>query len=443
MMKTRTTSFHESSSSYKQTGGATTYASSSSRHHQQSGTGATVQSRSTREYADNFGGNVSAYLDSLPHAPRSRSIGARPRGYRVEGATVDTSVLSRAVRVGSPVSVDSDPAEDDRVITKRYVREVEVPYTRQVKVPVEVDKVVTTTMRTKVPTTRIVEVPGWREVEEVYTETQEVPAVREKEVWVKKIVQEPYMKKVEVKKTRKAKVPATDYKEVTELVEVEVPVDRLTKGEGYRVDEVEDTKLVEVEEFETFRLQPYPTGERQVAKTREIGAVKSRGAHLTRTIGSEIYHREDVESLSSDDDEEVRMVSSRSIGHRTRNIGYGLSTTGRISVGGDFTKTTSRSLHSARSLTSEHQIVHQMASLIGITIKNHDRGGCRVIQVHHARPAFHAGIKVGDVIVDMDNIPTLNLNDFRRAFDKTGSLIAITVKRSGNLITMKVRRALA
>jgi hypothetical protein len=426
MMKTRTTTFRESSSNFKQTGGVAT----------------TTQTRSTRkEYADSYGGDVSAYLDTLPHAPRSRAIGgARPRGYRVEGTTVDTAVLSRAVRVGSPVSVDSDPADDDRVITKRYVREVEVPYTRQVKVPVEVDKVVTTTMRTKVPTTRIVEVPGWREVDEVYTETQEVPAVREKEVWVKKIVQEPYMKKVEVKKTRKARVPATDFKEVTELVEVEVPVDRLAKTEGYRVDEVEDTKLVEVEEFETFRLQPYPTGERQVTKTREIGAVKSRGAHLTRTIGSEVYHRQDVESLSSDDDEEVRMVSSRSIGHRTRNVGY---STGRISVGGDFTKTTSRSVHSARSLTSEHQIVHQMASLIGITIKNHDRGGCRVIQVHHARPAFHAGIKVGDVIVDMDNIPTLNLNDFRRAFDKTGSLIAITVKRSGNLITMKVRRALA
>ena len=76
-------------------------------------------------------------------------------------------------------------------------------------------------------------------------------------------VEEPY----EVKKTRTKRVPTTEFKEVEEWQDVVVEEDELVDKTGFRVDEVEDTKLVEVEEEEVYELVPRPV------KTNVRGAV--------------------------------------------------------------------------------------------------------------------------------------------------------------------------
>jgi hypothetical protein len=64
------------------------------------------------------------------------------------------------------------------------------------------------------------------------------------------------------------KVPTTLIKEVREMVEVEVPTNKLVEERGWRIDQVQDRKLVEVEEHRKFRLVPEPTGEVHIIDKR-------------------------------------------------------------------------------------------------------------------------------------------------------------------------------
>lgn len=108
------------------------------------------------------------------------------------------------------------------------------------------------------------------------------------------IVQKRVVKRVEVPFVRKVKVPAK-----TELLH-HVPNPAIEIAEGYRVDEVEETKIVEVEELQTFELRPVPVGEPIVLETREVGRVP--GSRLARSVGPTIYSKQHPEVRDIDED---------------------------------------------------------------------------------------------------------------------------------------------
>eukprot|EP00161_Ancyromonas_sigmoides_P001943 TRINITY_DN116_c0_g2_i1.p1 TRINITY_DN116_c0_g2~~TRINITY_DN116_c0_g2_i1.p1 ORF type:complete len:516 (-),score=170.37 TRINITY_DN116_c0_g2_i1:113-1555(-) len=474
--------------------------------------------------------------------PNPRASTSRPRGYRVPGSELDMTVVDNAIRIGTPVSVDSEPEIDEVHTdhTRRIIREVEVPYERKVRVPVRTKRIVQDTQRVSVPVRRLREVPVTRTVQEKYTDFEEREAVRDKEIWVKQIVQEKYMKRVPVTRTRQKQVQEVELRPFTEQMEVEVPIDREEEEVGFRIDTVKDTKLVEVEEVEHYKLVPEKTDQREVVRTRELGAVRRRdggAGHLERYIGESVYHQDEVESISTDSDPdddyhrtaEAGRINTRGIGGRlqagTRGIGGYTTTTRTRSLGGTRTRSLNATVGSSSGYYNHHQSsgtatrsiggtatrsiggtatrsstrrlapagtrtrgAGEMASsshmmqassssfatrslgygglsarpmsrgadpfasssarpstanaggILGIVLKNAERGGCRVVRVLDRSPAYAGGVKVNDVIVDVDSRQTNDLAEFRDAIVQSGGLIHLAVKRAGTVVTLRCTR---
>jgi hypothetical protein len=85
---------------------------------------------------------------------------------------------------------------------------------------------------------------------------------------VKKIVPERYVERVPVQKVRQVQKPTTVIKEVESWEVVQVPTTRRVVVPGFRVEEVADSRVVEVEEEQTFALRPEPTGPNEIKSTR-------------------------------------------------------------------------------------------------------------------------------------------------------------------------------
>lgn len=120
------------------------------------------------------------------------------------------------------------------------------------------------------------QVPGFKEVDEEYTTVEHRSVMRDKEVWVKKVVQEEVMEPYEVRRTRKKRVPTSSLKEVEEWQEVTVTTDQAVEQDGFRVDEVEDTKLLEVKEEQLYELVPRLKDERILMSARYVPLANTR-----------------------------------------------------------------------------------------------------------------------------------------------------------------------
>ena len=198
--------------------------------------------------------------------PGSTSQRAGTPGY-LEPAEAET-LMGQAVNVSEGKLVEDTVDDTPRPSNMRrvVVREVEVPFTRKVKVPIKQTVIEPITVTKRVKVKRLVEVPSTKEVEEEYTEIAHRKKIVKKEVWVKQIVEEEVDEPYEVKKTRMITVPTTKLEEVEEWQTVEVQEDRKVEKDSFRIDEVEDTKLVEVQEEQVFELVP------RAVETHVIGA---------------------------------------------------------------------------------------------------------------------------------------------------------------------------
>lgn len=202
-------------------------------------------------------------------------------------APVDYDVYNKALSVSDPRLAGLEGADPNAVIRKKIVRRVEVPYTRQVKVPTQTVQLVPDMVETKVPVKKLVQVPGYQTVNETYTEFEEREAIREKEVWVKKIVPERYIERVPVQRVRQVQKPTTLVKEVETYEVVQVPTTKKVLVDGYRVDEVQDAKVVEVEEVQDFNLASQPLSQPTITATRDLGRLPQ--SHLARSVGDKVF----------------------------------------------------------------------------------------------------------------------------------------------------------
>jgi hypothetical protein len=80
--------------------------------------------------------------------------------------------------------------------------------------------------------------------------------------------------------------------------EVEIVSNQVVEVIGYRIDNVQATKLVEMEEYEDCELVENP-GPRMVSNTREVGHIDT---HLTRQLGDKIYPEGSTELDGVEDD---------------------------------------------------------------------------------------------------------------------------------------------
>ena len=61
-------------------------------------------------------------------------------------------------------------------------------------------------------------------------------------------------------------MPSTEFEKVQEWEEVEVRGDEIVEEDEYRIDTVEDTKMVEVEELQTYTFKPEPAGDPEIIR---------------------------------------------------------------------------------------------------------------------------------------------------------------------------------
>jgi hypothetical protein len=370
----------------------------------------------------------------------------------------ETDIYAKAVNV-SDRRVVEDPAPMAPTYQQRVLRRVEVPYTRKVKVPVRTKKIVEGTIRQKVPTKRLVEVPVKQLVEEEYTEFEEREAIREKEIWVKKIVPEKYIERVPVKKVRQVEKMGTEMREIEEWVEMDVPTSRVVEVDGYRVDDVEDTKMVEVEEVQEMEAVWQPRGDACVTRTRELGRVP--GSHLARSQGQVVHdpNAEGLEQLDQDSNPEgslsgtqpvpVRSSSQRGLyaggGGERPNSFYRASADYRPNsrdpndVFSAETYTDPRFIRAAGDFhsTAGHNLPQQSRpGSLGLSVKNthtrHTNGsGCQITKIDHGGAAARAGLLQNDIITAVNGQPTNTVHEFARAVGNVSGPVVVTANRDG------------
>jgi hypothetical protein len=171
----------------------------------------------------------------------SQTMGANP--------DADTSIYSRAISISDQRFTEEPRYE---TVEKKVIRRAEVPFLRKVKVPTNNPVVTMGTTRQRVPTKRIITTSNGLQEIEAYTE-------------------------------------------------IDVPTEMVDQKAGYRVDEVEDRQLVEIEEIQRFEMRPVPVGEPQLLGTRVLGRIPGVAASQ-RLKGEEVFHPEHpvLQSLDTD-----------------------------------------------------------------------------------------------------------------------------------------------
>jgi hypothetical protein len=164
----------------------------------------------------------------------------------------------------------------------RATKVVDVPTTRQVRVPAWQERIVPGVRKEVVPQKSFVDDVEYVMQEEAYTDYEQVPHTRMKEIWVKRMVPETVYETVAVPKTRQRTVAQPVVREVTTLAEVNVPVEEIVREPCYRIDEVEEVAKTEVEVCQEVEWVP-----RIVGQWEENEHVVAHSRTSERTLGYE------------------------------------------------------------------------------------------------------------------------------------------------------------
>jgi len=353
----------------------------------------------------------------------------------------ETDLFARSLNIS-----DQRPAEDEPErpanFRQKVTRRVEVPFTRKVKVPTRTTKIVPTTVGVKVPVKKLVQVPSYKIVDEEYTVFEEREAVREKEIWVKQVVPEKYIQKVPVKMTRQVKKPHQEIREVEEMVDVQVPSTQAVEVDGYRIDDVEDTKVVEVEEFQEFEYKPHPTGVSELARTREIGRIPN--SRINRNVGADTFHPEHPNVRAIDLDSNPSFDNARPMSQNPQSR----PTSGRRQsrpnpadpdfsndnfTNTDYIRPAGKNL---AMMSSNTAAIKKASSGLGLMVKNthtrHSDGtGVLVTKVDNGGAAALAGLIENDIITSVEGMPTSTVDEFAAALKQNPGPIVVYLNRDG------------
>jgi hypothetical protein len=380
-----------------------------------------------------FGGTSARPVSAQPS---SRSLqatqGAGYNGTQQPSTGVTQSgrpheVFANAVAVGTPRLANQNDKDftAPQTVTKRVVRQVEVPTTRQVKVPIKTTQIVEVMVPRQVASKKLVEYDAMTEREEEYEEVQSIPSTRQKEVLVKTYVTEPYHREVVVKKTRRVPVPVKRFKEVEAWTTVQVPEQRTIEVDGVRVDTVNETKLVEVEEWHQYEMKPVPTGEATVIGMKDIGT----GRRLSgRTTGRVFAHNDPAHQHLANDDQYSGRASSRNGGASYNNLRpQSAAPRGTGNLSQRFQPQSGASSDSRR---------------LGFKVRTSTSGPgkCVVNEVEPGQLAARSGLKPNDEILSANGRQTNSLNDFKLAVGQSKGPLLLQVKRGSDRFVVTLQR---
>lgn len=242
------------------------------------------------------------------------------------------------------------------------------------------------------------------------------------QIWVKKLVPERYHQPVTVKKIRQVAVPTSVLRQVDDWEVVTVTENKPIEVAGYRIDEVQDSKLVEVEELQNYTLQPVSTGEASLIAARDVGPIN--GFHHSRRIGSEVFHAHDERhALIEEDHQPMSGTLGRPLASTT-------GTKRSLNHSGVFNRTgPSASMRSASQSFSSTTTEPDRA--IGFKVRDTPENGVQVYRVVPSEAAERAGLRRNDIILYVNNRPTRNLTEFRQVLNASGGPVLMQVRRRG------------
>eukprot|EP01002_Notosolenus_urceolatus_P000926 NODE_1235_length_1508_cov_43.134339_g1028_i0.p1 GENE.NODE_1235_length_1508_cov_43.134339_g1028_i0~~NODE_1235_length_1508_cov_43.134339_g1028_i0.p1 ORF type:complete len:374 (-),score=76.78 NODE_1235_length_1508_cov_43.134339_g1028_i0:157-1278(-) len=180
---------------------------------------------------------------------------------------------------------------------QRISKMLVVPQTRQVKVPVATQKQIETTELRPTVSRHCVTDTNYEVHEEEYTQVVERKGTRFREMYIRTVVPEEYTYEEAVPLTRQIVRPVTETREVE--VEEMLP-QRVTKTvnvPGYRVDEIQENKLVEVDGWQEFQpvVQYMPAG-----FGYDHAHLAGEEGHVNRIPGHELYGPDAVRHVPAD-----------------------------------------------------------------------------------------------------------------------------------------------
>jgi len=343
---------------------------------------------------------------------------------------------------------------------------VEVPFNREVLVPTTHTKLVPQTVQQRVPVKKLVEVPSVETVQEPYTTYEQRETIRNKEIWVRRVVPERVIEKVPVIKYRSVQKPTTVIKEVEEYQIVDVPTTVAVQVPGVRQQLVPDTKIVEIEEYQDFVLQPQAVGPPQHGSSRDVGRVgandslyspqQASQSPLAATIPAGALYpppaalspqQQQPNTITgsyyqpSDNSTRQLNIHASSLNSTLRNAGSNtIDGTGSQRLNNnahvdDYRQPAGayKKLYNVPSVNPE-QIFARLGLKLEETHTRHTEGtGVTVTDVFRGGIAAVSGIHLFDIITVANNRPTQTVDEFCQVIAKvpSGHAVEVLVNRDG------------
>lgn len=264
----------------------------------------------------------------------------------------------------------------------------------------------------QVPVKKLVEVQGYQTVNESYIEYEDREAIREKEVWVKRIVPEKYIERVPVQRVRQVQKPTSVIKEVETWETVAVPTTRRVVVDGYRVDEVPDSKVVEVEEEQTFAMRPEPVGPNEIKSTRDLGRLANPYSNLPDAPYGSQPSGTPLGNAGLYPNRSQQFGSSQ---------GFNNTRSPKAAAPSPFNQPTNplEALRSYGIGVDETHTRHTDGT--GVVVTRIDRGGV----------AARAGLQVSDIITAVQGRPTTTVAEFVQLLQRAPGAVTLNVNRDG------------
>ena len=239
---------------------------------------------------------------------------------------------------------------------------------------------------------------------------------------MKKIVPEKYVERVPVQKVRQVQKPTSVIKEVDSWEVVQVPTTRRVVVPGFRVEEVPDSKVVEVEEEQTFALRPEPVGPNEIKSTRDLGRLANPHSHLpdapygaASSQGTPLGHA----------GYRPATTFGSSQGYNRPQNGGGLASPLAASAamaGSPFGGPASNPLEALRHLGLGIDETHtRHTDGTGVVVTRIDRGGV----------AARAGLQVSDIITAVQGRPVDSVAEFVQLLQRAPGAVTLNVNRDG------------
>jgi hypothetical protein len=312
------------------------------------------------------------------------------------------------------LSDPTDPlfASQPASLTRKVVRQVEVPSIRKQLVPTKQTVVMDVLVPKQVKSVQLQEVEALTEREEQYEEFQAVPAVRRKKVYMERYVHEPYLKQVPVVKTRRVQVPVKKLREVETYSIVQCPEQRAVVVDGFREEMVPENKVVEVEEYQTYEMRPVPTGMSQPIQARDIAY--NGTSTLPSANASQQFYSQRSPTSSSFRPQTASPSSSQKFGTTFPPL--------------------SPSASASRLLPTQNRLGFKVRS--SATAPNI----CEVYEVEPNCAASKAGLRVRDIVLSVNGQQTQSLQTFKNVVKASRGPLLVQIKRGADRFILTMQR---